>query len=261
MAKDRLKESLADQNFAANVKRQIKDLYKKVEKLEEEPRVPVHQHETVIRDVRELAATVASHGRALTLQGSRLQALDHYPPENTPRLTLPADMVDEGEVVVRDLVTCLRLYPHYNLRYRCNIAAVLRAIRLLRPDVAKDIEDAGADAAYERFYSGGDPELPDLSAEPSPTKTKSVFFATTRAKLEAGLERVGRDLCSYVSAGGTERATCDCKYGIGLTPAKGENAGSEQTGCPEVHMALAMIKAMTDEEYAAILERAGGILP
>jgi hypothetical protein len=94
----------------------------------------------------------------------------------------------------------------------------------------------------------------------TPTKPKSAFFATSRAKLEAGLERVGRDLCAYVYTGFAGRATCDCKYGIGAVQAKfGRAASTEMTGCPEVHQALAMVRAMTNREYDSLVRRAGGM--
>jgi hypothetical protein len=47
----------------------------------------------------------------------------------------------------------LYLYPHYDLRYRCNSGAVMEAIELLRPDVAKVIRDEDARAAREKFFS------------------------------------------------------------------------------------------------------------
>ena len=341
---------LADQNFKANVKNQIADLYKKVSALEEAPKVLVHEHETVVRDVRE-------HTNQLRSQAAHLHELDEKMGTPKPAAISWAACGSDKWIaredlnrVVRALTTCLYLYPHYNLRYRCNAGAVMEAIELLRPDVALVIRDESAEAARDKFFpeeyepvncgtcespsgecasepcdaqpaaakrrspgwlaewtKSADSTFPSpcwaSSPEPTSTKTrhrseaywfptkaeaeswiaergkrvtqfgtwnvvedlvpaqKGIFFATNRPKFEAGLERVGRDLCAYVMEGEVGRASCDCKYGIGAYQTKGLNAGSEQTGCPEVHMALAMIHAMTDSEYAAILGRAGGMLP
>ena len=343
-------KSLADQNFKANVKRQIADLYKKVDELKERP-YPSHTHPalgwkiddcikrldaagvpTIPRD----ASSAHAPGRWLaewtcdqdsSFPSPCWASHPQHPSPKTPdrrvarRFNTRAeaqDWIDERvrtvkqvgfwkvvedtfgvagtppyvardsdkwiaqedlSRVVRALTTCLYLYPHYELRYRCNSGAVMEAIELLRPDVAQVIRDESAEAARDRFWDeDGAPREPNCSTCPSPSgecavepcdaqraakksaERPSVFFATARVKLEAGLERVGRDLCVYVTAGEVGRAICDCKYGIGASQEKGAQAGSEQTGCPEVHTALAMIRAMTDEEYLAILGRAGGVL-
>lgn len=47
---------------------------------------------------------------------------------------------------------------------------------------------------------------------------------------------------------------CDCKCGIGQ-PRNRLTPGSEQTGCPELRTALAVLRNMTDQEWAKIERR------
>jgi hypothetical protein len=69
-------------------------------------------------------------------------------------------------------------------------------------------------------------------------------FGVGKTRLLAGLDRVRVRLCEY---GGS--LSCDCKYGAA-------GGGSEQSGCPEVSVAEALIAVMTPEEFASLCSRA-----
>ena len=146
-------------------------------------------------------------------------------------------------------------------RLIARVEKVETRVAVLEAD-ARGVEAAVADAnragLEEPKPAAKPPERPQQGPfSPEPTG----FFATGRTQLEDGLARVGRDLCEYTYDGDNTAMMCrgDCKYGIGSFSAKGQRpASSEQTGCPEVHQALAIIHAMTSAEYSAILARAKG---
>jgi hypothetical protein len=69
------------------------------------------------------------------------------------------------------------------------------------------------------------------------------------------LEALRGDLCCYMGP------ICDCKYGYKAADKLGSfHPGwsmdrGEQTGCPELRTAIALLNLMTDEEYETIMKR------
>jgi len=75
------------------------------------------------------------------------------------------------------------------------------------------------------------------------------MFGVRKEELVTGLARISCKLCGYLGS------LCDCKY---MDESNDHlNAGTEQTGCPEVSMAATLINAMTPQEFHAIAQRAG----
>lgn len=68
------------------------------------------------------------------------------------------------------------------------------------------------------------------------------MFTTTRPKLLRGLLRLRRNICGYTGP------PCDCKYGY-------KDGTREQTGCPEIANAAALIARLRPSEYEEILNR------
>lgn len=74
------------------------------------------------------------------------------------------------------------------------------------------------------------------------------MFVAEKNEVVEGLKAVQVNICAYRS-----NKRCDCKYGATeQTAAKHSEVGS---GCPEVHAAIAVLSAMTEEEYKRIVRR------
>ena len=73
------------------------------------------------------------------------------------------------------------------------------------------------------------------------------MFGQSQPRLVAGLMQVGDRLCQH--GGGDWPRRCDCKFG-----ASGQG---EESGCPEIVAATALIHAMTRAEYRRLCKRAG----
>lgn len=70
----------------------------------------------------------------------------------------------------------------------------------------------------------------------------------TRLQIVAAMEAARKNrLCGYMGD------PCDCKYGIATT--NDRMGGSEQTGCPEMRTAIAILRNMTDQEWEKIQRR------
>jgi hypothetical protein len=82
------------------------------------------------------------------------------------------------------------------------------------------------------------------------------MFFRDRDETLAGLAKLGGSLCAYTWDPDTWLTTrCDCKYGGPLR----DRPQGEQTGCPELRSIYTVIAALTDEQWKAALNRAGGI--
>lgn len=68
------------------------------------------------------------------------------------------------------------------------------------------------------------------------------------------LYRMGATCCAY-SSGGEWADRCDCKYGLGD---KWPTVGEKGNGCPELRSLYVVVEALTDEEWALLVHRAGG---
>jgi hypothetical protein len=77
------------------------------------------------------------------------------------------------------------------------------------------------------------------------------MFSKNKGFIVKGLRAVQKNLCRYFGD------TCDCKYGAEDLKPFGTRSWGEQTGCPEVRTAIAILSVMTDEEYDALAKRAG----
>ncbi len=80
------------------------------------------------------------------------------------------------------------------------------------------------------------------------------MFGIGKERLEEGLGNIQHNLCAYMGE------TCDCKYGIDRVDKKfgptTRQMFSEQTGCPELRQALALIQAMTPEQFQELCVKA-----
>lgn len=75
------------------------------------------------------------------------------------------------------------------------------------------------------------------------------MFFESREEVMERLEALRDSLCCCMPS-----SRCDCKYGFewaGYEPAKPKR--SEQTCCPELRCAIAVLNRMTDEEYKALI--------
>lgn len=66
-----------------------------------------------------------------------------------------------------------------------------------------------------------------------------------RSDLVKNLAKIRVGLCSYLGP------PCDCKFGADNI----ESKYGEQTGCPELYLAISVLDIMTDEEYGVLLRR------
>lgn len=73
-----------------------------------------------------------------------------------------------------------------------------------------------------------------------------MSFGVTKELLTRSLAKVRKSICFYMGP------TCDCKY-LGEETEVGKG---ECSGCPELYQAIAMIEAMTPEEFETIGTRA-----
>ena len=83
------------------------------------------------------------------------------------------------------------------------------------------------------------------------------MFGVNQKRLLSGLENIRGRICCYFGD------TCDCKYGIGKmqSPAqKFEMPRGEQTGGPEVRMAMELLSALSEEEFNSLCLKAGVIV-
>jgi hypothetical protein len=80
-----------------------------------------------------------------------------------------------------------------------------------------------------------------------------MFMANRQEVLEFLYER-GREACCYSVDNWSP--FCDCKYG---GPRK-DKPMSEQTGCPELRTIYSIINAMSDSNWSAFAQVAGGIV-
>ena len=78
-----------------------------------------------------------------------------------------------------------------------------------------------------------------------------MFTASRQTALD-GLDAIGSRLCVY---GTWPDGRCDCKYGYDGS----QSPSSEQTGCPELRTLRLLVRAMSDNEWALLERRAGGI--
>lgn len=65
------------------------------------------------------------------------------------------------------------------------------------------------------------------------------MFGIEDDRLIEGLEALRDRLCCYMGD------TCDCKYGINAET----RSGSEQTGCPEIRLAITYLKGQFEQIY------------
>ena len=82
------------------------------------------------------------------------------------------------------------------------------------------------------------------------------MFGINQSELLDGLSNLQERICGYCGP------TCDCKYGIEKIKnpiEKMQYNTSEQTGCPEVRQAMAMIQALTNDEFNDLCLKGGMI--
>ena len=83
------------------------------------------------------------------------------------------------------------------------------------------------------------------------------MFGVSHGKLIQGLQGAQQRNCCYMGN------TCDCKYGIETTSDEKKAAEfwrndiGEQTGCPEIRQALAMLGALSTSEFNKLAQEAG----
>lgn len=77
----------------------------------------------------------------------------------------------------------------------------------------------------------------------------SAGFTGSRETVLKALDEFGKRACAY---GTWPDGLCDCKYGYG-------EGGGEQTGCPELRTLRWLVLTLTDDEWALLERRAGGI--
>jgi hypothetical protein len=83
------------------------------------------------------------------------------------------------------------------------------------------------------------------------------MFTANRQTALGVLYLMGASCCAY-SDGEAWSPRCDCKYGIGERdgwPTMHESGN----GCPELRSLHSLIEAMTDDEWAMLTTRAGGV--
>lgn len=73
----------------------------------------------------------------------------------------------------------------------------------------------------------------------------------------AAITRMGSVCCSY-SWGGVWAERCDCKYGVVIVQ-KWPTPTEKGNGCPELRSLHTVISEMTDDEWALLVQRAGGV--
>lgn len=85
------------------------------------------------------------------------------------------------------------------------------------------------------------------------------MFIQDRETVLAGLGRLGALTCGYTIGDADDwlNGHCDCKYG---GPKRSPHL-SEENGCPELRVVHALVVAMTDEEWAALVTRSGSFEP
>lgn len=74
--------------------------------------------------------------------------------------------------------------------------------------------------------------------------------------------RMGSQCCGYaydVEAWTGPNHRCDCKYGVADPENPWPTAAREVTGCPELRSVHDALAQLTDEEWARLVQRAGGI--
>jgi hypothetical protein len=86
------------------------------------------------------------------------------------------------------------------------------------------------------------------------TKPMRIFIGSRVESIRA-IEKAGEISCRY--SGAAWPHFCDCKYG-GPRERLGKLGNSEQTGCPELMSAHAILSAMTDAEWVALAAQSGG---
>jgi hypothetical protein len=79
------------------------------------------------------------------------------------------------------------------------------------------------------------------------------MFGVSKEELLQGMENLRKRICHY------DGPTCDCKYGHQWPEDTLEqlrqrlnistDSDSEQTGCPELRQAYALLNALTEEEF------------
>lgn len=81
------------------------------------------------------------------------------------------------------------------------------------------------------------------------------MFGVSQRELIEGLEKTRKGVCAYMST------TCDCKYG---GPEINDYIGGinhrksgEQTGCPEIRMAIAMLSNLSPDEFRDLAMKSG----
>jgi hypothetical protein len=70
------------------------------------------------------------------------------------------------------------------------------------------------------------------------------MFGIEKEELLKNLEKLRAERCCYMGI------TCDCKFGMD------KNKSEEQTGCPELRQATALIKAMDKKEWNSLKKKA-----
>lgn len=81
-----------------------------------------------------------------------------------------------------------------------------------------------------------------------------MVFTKRQDMLEV-IQRIGQKTCGYYDPTKSWPAnTCDCKYGANGGPT------GEKTGCPELRIIYAILKALSDEEWVELVHKAGGSL-
>lgn len=72
------------------------------------------------------------------------------------------------------------------------------------------------------------------------------MFGVPKERLIEGLEKHRLKICCYMGP------MCDCKYGANDIKYSGE-----QTGCPEIRMAIKLIDGMSDRQFRKICKKQG----
>lgn len=85
----------------------------------------------------------------------------------------------------------------------------------------------------------------------------SLGFTESRVGVLAAIERMGIASCAY-SSGDIWAERCDCKYGV-ADALRWPTVSERGNGCPELRSLHGVIEAMTDEEWAIVVLRAGGV--
>jgi hypothetical protein len=79
------------------------------------------------------------------------------------------------------------------------------------------------------------------------------MFVRDREAVLTSLERMGAACCSYSHEEWSRR--CDCKYDV--TVGKWPTANETGNGCPELRAIHGLVSAMTDAEWAMLVDRGG----